>query len=95
MYPHIPKIIMFCNSNKQGVFLWNLTTWAKRSCLANEQLVYNRKSRQDTLTYPDERCDSMAKGELVFNGKTITEIITILERKYDCKFFYNQHSFKE
>ena len=34
------------------------------------------------------------KGELVFNRKTITEIITILERKYDCKFFYNQHSLK-
>ena len=61
----------------------------------NEQLGYNRKSRQDTLTYPDMKdVTAWQKGGLVFNRKTITEIITILERKYDCKFFYNQHSLK-
>ena len=67
----------------------------KKLLKPNEQLVYNRKSRQDTLTYPDMKdVTAWQKGELVFNRKTITEIITILERKYDCKFFYNQHSLK-
>lgn len=67
----------------------------KKLLKPNEQLVYNKKSRQDTLTYPDMKdVTAWQKGELVFNRKTITDIITILERKYDCKFFYSQHSLK-
>ena len=67
----------------------------KKLLKPNEQLVYNKKSRQDNLIYPDMKdVTAWQKGELVFNRKTITDIITILERKYDCKFFYNQHSLK-
>ncbi|WP_373156874.1 FecR family protein [Bacteroides cellulosilyticus] len=61
----------------------------------NEQLVYNKESRQDTLTYPNlEEVTAWQRGELVFRQKTIADIITILERKYDYKFIYSLHSLK-
>ena len=79
-----------------GSVLVEFDDLAKKKLLKpNEQLVYNKKSRQDTLLYPDMKdVTAWQKGELVFNRKTITEIVTILERKYDCKFFYSQYSLK-
>ncbi len=59
----------------------------------NQQLVYNKESRQNTLNYPNmEDVVAWQRGELVFRQKTIAEIITILERKYNYEFIYNLHS---
>lgn len=71
----------------------NLTK--KRILKPNEQLVYNKESRRDTLDYPNmEDVTAWQRGELVFRQKTIKDIITILERKYDYKFVYSLHSLK-
>lgn len=60
-----------------------------------QQLVYNKKSRQDTLNHPNmENVTAWQRGELVFQQITIEDIITILERKYNYKFIYNLHSLK-
>lgn len=59
----------------------------------NQQLVYNKESRQNTLNYPNmEDVTAWQRGELVFRQKTIAEIIAILERKYNYEFIYNLHS---
>lgn len=60
-----------------------------------QQLVYNKESHQDTLNFPNmEDVTAWQRGELVFQQKTITDIITILERKYDYTFIYNLDSLK-
>lgn len=61
----------------------------------NEQLIYNKETRQDTLNYPNIKdVTAWQRGELVFRKKTIVDIITILERKYDYKFIYSLHDLK-
>ena len=61
----------------------------------NEQLIYNKETRQDTLNYPKIKdVTAWQRGELVFRKKTIIDIITILERKYNYKFVYNLHDLK-
>lgn len=61
----------------------------------NEQLIYNKETRQDTLNYPNIKdITAWQRGELVFRKKTIMDIITILERKYDYKFIYSLHDLK-
>lgn len=60
-----------------------------------QQLVYNKENRQKTLIYPDmEDVTAWLRGELVFRQKTIVDIITILERKYNYEFIYDLHSLK-
>lgn len=63
----------------------------KRLLKPNEQLVYNKENCRDTLICPDmKEVTAWQNGELVFSQKSIADIISILERKYNCKFFYNQ-----
>lgn len=58
-----------------------------------QQLVYNKENHQVALNYPDiEDVTAWQRGELVFRQKTIAEIITILERKYNYDFIYTLHS---
>lgn len=60
-----------------------------------QQLVYNKENHQVALNYPDiEDVTAWQRGELVFRQKTIVEIITMLERKYNYEFIYNLHSLK-
>lgn len=60
-----------------------------------QQLVYNKENHQVALNYPDiEDVTAWQRGELVFRQKTIAEIITMLERKYNYEFIYNLHSLK-
>lgn len=67
----------------------------KRLLKPNEQLIYNKESCRDTLICPDmKEVTAWQNGELVFSQKTIAEIIPILERKYNCKFYYSQDSLK-
>ena len=67
----------------------------KRLLKPNEQLVYNKESCRDTLICPDmKEVTAWQNGELVFSQKTIAEIIPILERKYNCKFYYSQDSLR-
>lgn len=62
----------------------------------NEQLVYNKESRQDALNLPNmEDVTAWQRGELVFRQITIEEIMAVLERKYDYEFIYNLHSLKD
>lgn len=62
----------------------------------NEQLVYNKESRQEALNLPNmEDVTAWQRGELVFRQITIEEIMAILERKYDYEFIYNLHSLKD
>lgn len=60
-----------------------------------QQLVYNKENRQKILIYPDmEDVTAWQRGELVFRQKTVVDIITILERKYNYEFIYDLHSLK-
>lgn len=72
----------------------NLTK--KKVLLPNEQLSYNKDSRQATLNYPQmEDVTAWQRGELVFRQMSLPDIITILERKYDYQFIYSLHSLKK
>lgn len=60
-----------------------------------QQLVYNKENRQEVLSYPNmEDVTAWQRGELVFTQKTIVDIITVLERKYNYEFIYDLHSLK-
>lgn len=85
-----------CTTLISGSVLVEYDNLTKKTMLKpNEQLVYNKENRQETLNYPNmEDVTAWQKGELVFRQKTIADIITILERKYDYKFIYSLHSLK-
>lgn len=56
----------------------------------DQQLAYNKHSRRHNLRYPDMRdVTAWQRGELVFKGTTLCDIITVLERKYPYEFSYN------
>ncbi len=54
------------------------------------QLAYNKHSHQHNLDYPDmQDVTAWQRGELVFKGSTLRDIITVLERKYPYTFTYS------
>lgn len=56
----------------------------------DQQLAYNKHSRQHDLRYPDmQDVTAWQRGELVFKGTTLRDIITVLERKYPYEFTYS------
>lgn len=61
----------------------------------NEQLVYNKNSKQHQLNNPDmQNVTAWQRGELVFRGTTLKEIITVLQRKYPVAFSCNLTALK-
>ena len=86
-----------CATLITGSVLVEYDDLTKRTLLQpNEQLIYNRDSRQETLNCPDmEVVTAWQRGELIFSQVSIKDIITILERKYDYKFIYNLHSLND
>ena len=85
-----------CTTLITGSVLVEYDNLTKKTLLKpNEQLIYNKETRQDTLNYPPmEDVTAWQRGELIFRKKTIADIITILERKYDYRFIYSLHSLK-
>lgn len=59
-----------------------------------EQLVFNKDDRDLQLKVPDiEDVTAWKRGELVFRQMTISDIITVLERRFDITFIYRLHDF--
>ena len=59
-----------------------------------EQLVFNKDDRGLQLKVPDiEDVMAWKRGELVFRQMTISDIITVLERRFDVTFVYRLHDF--
>lgn len=59
-----------------------------------EQLVFNKDDRGLQLKVPDiEDVTAWKRGELVFRQMTISDIITVLERRFDVTFVYRLHDF--
>ncbi|WP_294082713.1 FecR family protein [Proteiniphilum sp. UBA5384] len=55
----------------------------------NQQLVYNKISGASYIHHPDiEDVTAWQRGEIVFKGTTLNEIITVLKRKYPYEFVY-------
>lgn len=62
----------------------------------NRQLVYNRNSRGSDIVRPDmESVTAWQRGEIVFKGTTLAEIVTVLERKYPYDFVYHDNLFRD
>ena len=56
----------------------------------NQQLVYHKKTKQGYLNNPNlADVTAWQRGELVFRGTTLKEIIGVLQRKYPFTFSYN------
>lgn len=59
-----------------------------------EQLVFNKDDRGLQLKVPDiEDVTAWKRGELVFRQMTISDIITVLERRFDVTFVYKLRDF--
>lgn len=59
----------------------------------NQQLTYNKKSRQHRLQHPEiEDVTAWQRGELVLDNMTMEEIIYELERKYPYTFVYSKNT---
>lgn len=60
----------------------------------NQQLVYNKTSGSSYIQHPDiEDVTAWQRGEIVFKGTTLNEIITVLKRKYPYEFVYHTEQF--
>ncbi len=60
----------------------------------NQQLVYNKISGSSCINYPDiEDVTAWQRGEIIFKGTTLSEIITVLKRKYPYQFIYHEERF--
>lgn len=60
----------------------------------NQQLVYNKKSGSSYIDHPDiEDVTAWQRGEIIFKGTTLSEIITVLKRKYPYRFVYHEGRF--
>ena len=61
----------------------------------NQQFSFDKKSRKSYLNYPDiDDVTAWQRGELVFRQTTVSDIIRVLERKYNYKFIYSLHDLK-
>lgn len=93
-WPGSPEISATLLSGQVKVDFDNL----RSSVILNpsEQLLFNRDNRTHTLTTPDlADVTAWQRGELVFRGMTLRDIITVLERKYPCTFVYRLNSLKD
>ncbi|KAA6349327.1 hypothetical protein EZS27_003238 [termite gut metagenome] len=62
----------------------------------NEQFVYNKQTKQRSVTQVDiYNATAWQRGELVFRGVTIKEILNVLERKYSISFQYKSKLFND
>lgn len=62
----------------------------ERILAVNEQFSYNRETTKFTVTETNvDDVTAWQRGELVFRGATISEIVKILERKYEVVFHNN------
>jgi transmembrane sensor len=60
----------------------------------NQQLVYNKISGSSHINHPDiEDVTAWQRGEIIFKGTTLGEIITVLKRKYPYQFVYHEERF--
>nr|WP_286855718.1 FecR family protein [Proteiniphilum sp. UBA4988] len=60
----------------------------------DQQLVYNKISKSSYINNPDiEDVTAWQRGEIIFKGTTLGEIITVLKRKYPCQFVYHEEQF--
>lgn len=60
----------------------------------NQQLVYNKISGSSYINRPDiEDVTAWQRGEIIFKGTTLGEIITVLKRKYPYQFVYQEEKF--
>lgn len=61
----------------------------------NQQLVYNKMSGTASINHPDiEDVTAWQRGELIFKGATLREILNVMERKYPYEFVYHEGRFK-
>ncbi|MDR1681443.1 MAG: DUF4974 domain-containing protein [Prevotellaceae bacterium] len=57
---------------------------------SGEQFVYNKQEKQYAISQVDlHDATAWQRGELVFRGMTVPDILTVLERRYDVSFQYN------
>jgi ferric-dicitrate binding protein FerR (iron transport regulator) len=55
----------------------------------NEQLTYNKQTKEGTIGRPDmEEVTAWQRGELVFKSVTLKDVFAVLERKYPYSFIY-------
>lgn len=93
-YPENPVIAATLISGSVLVEYNNLN--AKTILKPNEQLAYNRKTRQHEQCNPImKEVTAWQRGELVFREMSLKDIITILERKYPYTFEYPLKNLKE
>lgn len=60
----------------------------------NQQLVYNKKSGLSYIHNPDiESVTAWQRGELIFKGTTLNEVVNVLKRKYPYNFNYHEGRF--
>ena len=60
----------------------------------NKQLVYNKKSRNSFVHSPNiEDVTAWQRGELIFKGTTLGEVIKVLRHKYPYDFVYHDERF--
>ena len=60
----------------------------------NQQLVYNKVSGLSYVHNPNiEDVTAWQRGELIFKGTTLNEVIKVLRRKYPYDFVYNESYF--
>lgn len=62
----------------------------------NHQFTYNKLDKTNNITVPDiGDVTAWQRGELVFRGMTIQDILTVLERKYPYSFEYKLKDLKK
>jgi len=62
----------------------------------SEQFVYDKSNEQRTIAKVDlYEATAWQRGELVFRGSTIREVLNVLERKYAVSFQYKSNVFNE
>lgn len=62
----------------------------------SEQICYHRGSHRYHVEHPDlDDVTAWQRGELVYSGLTVLEIIRRLERRYDYEFVYSLSSLKD
>lgn len=93
-YPDDPFLTTTLLSGSVEVKFNNMTT--TRLLKPNEQLTYNKQTKEETISYPDiSDVTAWQRGELVFRSVTLKEIFTELERKYPYSFVYALNTLKE
>lgn len=94
VYPEEPLLSTTLISGSVEVRFNNITTSVILQ--PNEQLTYNKQTKEKTISYPDiSDVTAWQRGELVFRSVTLKEIFTVLERKYPYSFVYALNTLKD